>query len=175
VTGDSSALHRDLEERNVDLLIARIFKPVYQDHFDVETLCEDPYAVVAGIRNPWTRRRRVTLADIVDEPWVLPSADSLVGSFVVEAFRASGLHLPRATVVAFPVELRNSLLETGRFLTILPRSILRFPAIRSSRSCRSRCRRRAGRWNIHVEDPRAHPAAAFHRLRRRGREAVVKG
>jgi DNA-binding transcriptional LysR family regulator len=58
---------------------------------------------------------------------VLPPLDSLVGSFVVEAFRTSGLRPPRPTVLAFPVEVRTSLLETGRYLTILPRLMLRFP------------------------------------------------
>jgi DNA-binding transcriptional LysR family regulator len=47
---------------------------------------------------------------------------------VTEAFRASGLDLPRATVVTFPFAVRNSLLATGRYLTVLPSSLLRFPA-----------------------------------------------
>jgi DNA-binding transcriptional LysR family regulator len=64
----------------------------------------------------------------MNEPWALPPPDSLVGSFVVKAFRASGLDFPRATVVTFPHEVRNSLLATGRFLTVLPISVLRFPA-----------------------------------------------
>jgi DNA-binding transcriptional LysR family regulator len=127
VAGEGRALYRELEERNVDLLIARIFTADHRDHIEVEALCDDPYVVAAGVRNPWVRRRRLTLAEIVGEPWVLPSLDSLVGSFVVQAFRASGLPLPRATVLAFPVEVRTSLLETGRYLTILPRSMLRFP------------------------------------------------
>jgi DNA-binding transcriptional LysR family regulator len=127
VAGEGRALYRELEERNVDLLIARTFTADHQDHIEVETLCDDPYVVAAGVRSQWTRRRRLVLADIVDEPWVLPPLDSLVGSFVVEAFRASGLRLPHPTVLAFPVEVRTSLLETGRYLTILPRSMLRFP------------------------------------------------
>jgi hypothetical protein len=41
------------------------------------------------------------------------SLNSPVGSFVVEAFRASGLRLPHPTILAFPVEVRTSLLETA--------------------------------------------------------------
>lgn len=128
VTGEGRTLYRELEERNVDLLIGRIFTADHQDQIEVEALCNDPYVVAAGIRNPLARRRRLMLADIVDQPWVLPPLESLVGSFVVEAFHASGLRLPHATVLAFPVEVRTSLLETGRYLTILPRSMLRFPS-----------------------------------------------
>jgi DNA-binding transcriptional LysR family regulator len=109
LTGDARGLNRALEERNVDLLIARIFTADQQDHIAVETLCEDPYVVATGLHNPWAQRRRLTLADIVDEPWVLPPLDSPIGLFVAEAFRASGLRPPRATVLAFPVEVRTSL------------------------------------------------------------------
>ena len=60
---------------------ARVFKSLYHD----------PYVVAAGTTNRWTRQRRIKLAQLVDELWALPPPDSLVGSFVVEAFRASGL------------------------------------------------------------------------------------
>jgi DNA-binding transcriptional LysR family regulator len=57
---------------------------------------------------------------------VLPPPDRGLGPVFVEAFRAGGLDYPRAAVIAFPPEVRINLLATGRFLTILPRSILRF-------------------------------------------------
>ena len=46
---------------------------------------------------------------------------------VVEAFRANGLDYPRATVFTISPEARISLVATGRFLSIVPTSILRFP------------------------------------------------
>lgn len=44
----------------------------------------------------------------------------------MELFRASGLDYPRATVFTSPAAMRMSLLATGRFLTILLTSALRF-------------------------------------------------
>jgi DNA-binding transcriptional LysR family regulator len=38
----------------------------------------------------------------------------------VAAFRASGVEPPRPTVTTLSLNLRNTLLATGRFLTILP-------------------------------------------------------
>jgi DNA-binding transcriptional LysR family regulator len=63
------------------------------------------------------------------EPWVLPSPESSVGSFLAEAFQVQGLDFPPTAVVAFAYEIRVSLLATNRYLTILPESVLRFPAI----------------------------------------------
>jgi DNA-binding transcriptional LysR family regulator len=126
-TGEAVALRRDLSERRVDLLIVRRFGPFVEEQLNFETLYENPYVVAAGINNPWVRRRRIGLADLVGELWALPPPDSAVGSVAVEAFRASGLEVPHATVVAFAHEMRINLLRTGRYLTILPQSVLRVP------------------------------------------------
>ena len=98
------------------------------EQLNFEFLFESPYLVAAGARNPWVGRRRIGLAELMDEAWALPPLDSPVGSFVVDAFRASGVGLPRATVVATALEMRANLLKTGRYLTILPEFWLQFPA-----------------------------------------------
>ena len=92
-----------------------------------EVLYDEPQVVVVGAQNPWTRRRKIKLADLVDEPWTLPPLDTLFGSVVAEAFRASGLNVPRVTVVTSNVSVRNGLLATGRFLTMIQGSVLAFP------------------------------------------------
>jgi DNA-binding transcriptional LysR family regulator len=128
VTGEAVTLRRDLSERRVDLLIVRKFGPIADEQLSFEILYQNPYVVAAGATNPWVRRRRIELAELAGELWALPPPNSQVGSVAVEAFRASGLDFPRATVVAFAHELRINLLRTGRYLTVLPESLLRFPA-----------------------------------------------
>ena len=85
---------------------------------------------MAGAQSPWVRRRRIELADLVNEPWALPPPESATGSVAMEAFRASGLDYPRATVFTVPAEVRMGLVATGRFLTIFAASLLRFPTRR---------------------------------------------
>lgn len=130
VGAEAEALHRDLRERNIDLLVAWKFDPGGDADLAFEPLYNDRYAVVAGARNPWARRRRIELADVMDEPWALPPPDTVIGSVAEAAFRASGLKFPDVTVSTITPELRISLLTTGRFLTIFPTSILRFAARR---------------------------------------------
>jgi len=124
---DNEAMRRGLQERSFDLLIGRRFGPLADEQLDFETLYDNPYVVIAGANNPWVRRRKVKLAELLGEPWVLPPPDSAVGSFIGEAFRAEGLEPPRAAVVAYAYEVRVSLLATDRYLTTLPQSVLRFP------------------------------------------------
>src|SRR5712691_11422444 len=130
VVTETEGLHRELSERSVDLLIARRVGPIADEQLRFDALYDDSYVVVAGAQHPWVRRRRIELADLVNESWVLPPSQSALGSVFMEAFRASGLDYPRATVLTNPADLRISLLATGHFLTIFTSSVLRFPTRR---------------------------------------------
>src|ERR1051326_4667099 len=128
VTGYIDTLHRDLCERNVDLLIERRFAHIVDERMDFEFLFDESFVVAAGARNQWVRRRRIELADLASEPWVLPPPGSVIGSIAKEAFRAGRLDYPATTVVTDSPPVRVSLLATGRLATILPASALKFPA-----------------------------------------------
>lgn len=91
---DQFALYRELEARDVDLVIARLDGPASEDHVNAEVLYTEPIVVAVGLQSPWARRRRVDLAELVDEPWLLPPPGSFVSSFFADAFRACGLHPP---------------------------------------------------------------------------------
>lgn len=126
VAGPLKALHGELSERNIDLLIEQTFSPLADEQLGFEILFYDSYVVVAGAQNPWVRRRRIELAELVEESWALPPPESPFGSVAVKAFSAGGLAYPRATVFTLSAEVRTNLLATGRFLTIFPTSVLRF-------------------------------------------------
>ena len=123
----AEALHRDLSERNVDLLVARRFGDLEDERLDFEFLFEETYVIAAGAQNPLVRRRRIELAELVNEPWTLPPPSNALGVVAIEAFRASGLNYPPASVITSAPDMRISLLATGRFLSIFPDSVLKFP------------------------------------------------
>ena len=120
VTGDLSTLLMEVSARNVEFAISRLFDEVALTDMETELLFHDPYAVMAGANNAWLRRRRFKLADLLGEPWVIPPYDTVQGRQNAAAFRASGVEPPRPTVTTLSLNLRNTLLATGRFLTILP-------------------------------------------------------
>jgi DNA-binding transcriptional LysR family regulator len=113
---ETSTLHRELSERKIDLLIARRVGLFTNEKFGFEFLYDSSFVVVAGARNPWVRRRRIALAELVNEPWVLPSPEDVLGPAYLEPFRASGLDYPRTTVFAAPPGVRLNLLASGAFL-----------------------------------------------------------
>jgi DNA-binding transcriptional LysR family regulator len=115
-----------LEQRDVDLLVQRVVTPLAEDHLQAEVLFADRLFVIAGIGNPWARRRRVTLADLMDEPWALPPRGNISHEWVTEAFAAAGLELPRAAMVTTTGPARIALVAKGRFLALASETVLRF-------------------------------------------------
>ena len=93
---------------------------------DAEILYDEPLVVVAGVSSTWAQRRKIRLAELVDAEWVLSPFDSLYGSVAAEAFRAAGLNVPRATVFSTSTPVRSAMLASGRFLSIVRASIVRF-------------------------------------------------
>ncbi|MGN6570167.1 MAG: LysR family transcriptional regulator [Pseudolabrys sp.] len=130
-SGYMGALHKELAERKVDLLVVRSPGGAEDPQFCFERLFDESYVVVSGAQNPWARRRRVGIKDLANEPWVLPPADSVIGGIIAEAFRGSGLSAPQPAVVTDCPHMRVSLLATGRFVTVFPASSFKFLAKRS--------------------------------------------
>jgi DNA-binding transcriptional LysR family regulator len=126
VTGDSATLYPQLAARDVELIISRMPGPVGEE-YSADVLFHDRSVVVTGADNPLCNRRKLTLAELVNERWALGPLDSLSGAVQAEIFRTCGLPMPPLTVTTVSVNLRNELLATGRFLTIFPGFSLRLP------------------------------------------------
>jgi DNA-binding transcriptional LysR family regulator len=127
VTAGAVALYQQLAERNVELVVAAIAGGVPEE-FVVERLLDDSLVVAAGVKNPWMRRRRIDLAELVEEPWTLPPRDSFGNALITEAFRASGLEPPESAILTASRNLRERLMATGRYLSISSRYSVTPPA-----------------------------------------------
>src|SRR5215510_1888823 len=91
-----------------------------------EPLFDEPNVVVAGSESRWAKRRNLRLADLIGEPWVLAQPGSLARSLHEEVFRMSGVETPSATVVTVSLHLYMRMIETGRWLGLVPAYVMRF-------------------------------------------------
>jgi DNA-binding transcriptional LysR family regulator len=123
-----------LRDRSLDIVVLRVRWPfpedTLMDELNIEELFDDETVVVAGVESRWARRRKINLADLLDEDWILPPANTTNSIVLMDAFRAQGLRLPRVSFVSFSVTLRTSLLASGRYLSVMPRSMMRLYADR---------------------------------------------
>jgi DNA-binding transcriptional LysR family regulator len=120
-------LYDQLRERRIELAFSGDSALDPQEDIDAEVLFEEPLAVAASAENPWLRRRRVGLADLVNEPWTWSPPGTVIDRLMVEAFRAGGIEPPRATVYTDAINVRIRLAATRGFLTVVPASMLSFP------------------------------------------------
>jgi len=129
VTGtDAITLCAMLRERKLDFVVGRVPSAVFGEDLISEFLFDDRLHVVAGAESRWARRRKVDLAELCGEPWLMTESDNIAMGLITEGFRSAGLTPPAPQVVSNSIPLRLWLIETGRFLGILPDSTLRFAA-----------------------------------------------
>jgi DNA-binding transcriptional LysR family regulator len=125
VDADSATLlARELPDRRVELAIVPLAGAFVSEELEATILFRDALRLVVGTKSRWAIRRRVTLADLTDEPWCV--ASSAVGSLIAEAFRTSGLRMPRVAMTTTTAHLLFELLESGRFVGHFGDRLLQF-------------------------------------------------
>lgn len=124
VTGDGGTLYKNVLDKSIEVAICRMMGPLPEE-LAAEVVFHNSLVVLSSAKNPLTRRRKLTLADLMDEPWALPPAESFFSTLIDDVFRANGHQPPRSTVATLSEYMRNDLLATGRFLTVLPGFMLK--------------------------------------------------
>jgi DNA-binding transcriptional LysR family regulator len=131
--GDPPTLQRrDLIGRKVELGIMRTASQNLDERLEATVLYHDRLRVVAGMRSPWATRRKISLADLVEERWCLPPAEHPVGLLVADAFRRVGLKPPAASVIVGSAQCTSNLVAKGQYLGVLGSMFLHFrpPSVR---------------------------------------------
>jgi DNA-binding transcriptional LysR family regulator len=121
-----------LRNREIDLMFGRVAGPLREPDICEEVLFEDSLIIVVGQQHHLASRRRLSLADLMNEGWILGEAPNVVQSLIIEAFRDHGLELPRTSVASTSPHLVFQLLATAGYVTVTPRSLWQFNPQRSS-------------------------------------------
>jgi len=116
----------ELHERKVDLVLAPLLRDAAQarlrDQLRAEVLFNDRFTLVVGEKSKWARRRKLQLADVVNDPWIMPPLDALDAYFPTAGFTSAGV--PNFVITTLSHHVRMNLVGSGRFITALPRSVL---------------------------------------------------
>ncbi|HEY7665957.1 MAG TPA: LysR family transcriptional regulator [Xanthobacteraceae bacterium] len=117
---------RGLRERRYDLILGRGGLSTHEapaKDLEIETLFNDRLVIVAGAESKWVRRRKIDLADLVDEPWIMQEAETGNYRLLARAFQARGLPLPNANLVTLSMSVITHFLDRGPYLTAIPYSV----------------------------------------------------
>jgi DNA-binding transcriptional LysR family regulator len=126
---------RELRERKYDLILGRGLPPRAEeaslDDLNIEILFDDQLVIAAGAQSKWAApRRKIDLAELVDEPWIMQAPHTWNYRNLAEACHARGLAMPRASLVTLSMSVITHFLADGRFITAMPRSVAYFKSLK---------------------------------------------
>lgn len=136
LTGDSQHIvGHFLRERLIEFAVVRPPSLHLPPGLVGEHLFVDRFLVVVGAGHRYAYRRKMALADLMEESWITSEAESTAQSPLARAFEAQGLEMPAPRLRTGSINLRLRLLATGKWVTLMPRSIFSFmPASRLIRA-----------------------------------------
>src|SRR5262249_5194562 len=91
----------------------------------MEILYDDKVIVAASAHSKWARRRKIDLAELIEEPWILSGPAAWTHPFIEKIFAAAGLSHPNPRIATGSIILRARLIADSPYLGIFLTSVLR--------------------------------------------------
>jgi DNA-binding transcriptional LysR family regulator len=117
---------RDLRDRKYDLILGRWSLQTEDgsaDDLNIELLFDDPLVIATGATSKWAARRKIDLAELVEEPWIMQGPQTWNYRTLAEVCQTRGLAMPRASLVTLSISVIAHFLASGQFVTAMPRSV----------------------------------------------------
>ncbi len=127
---DSPHLVGRLLKGELDIAVARVLGSHIADDLVFEALAGETHRVIAGAAHPLAGKRRLKLSDLVDQPWILPPAGSILRNRIDSMFIHRGLRLPRNLVETASIPVITSLLQSAPMVSALQEETV-YPYCRS--------------------------------------------
>lgn len=129
VVADNDVLVPQLREGKLDLIFNVLADAGYAGCVQ-ERLFDDEFIVCAAVAHRLSARKRVTLADLTEEEWVLSAPAVLNVLHLQRVFREHGLPPPRMAIEARPIRLRLQICAATALLSFNAKRMLRLVAPR---------------------------------------------
>ncbi|RWU23265.1 LysR family transcriptional regulator [Pseudomonas alkylphenolica] len=122
--GQMDQLFPALAVGEVDLVVGRVPDDWRWHHessqLEAVVLYGEELAVVTGAQHPLTGQVPVSLAALLDYPWVLPTRDSLLRRTVDRLFDEAGLEAPSNVVESLSILTNLSLMQDQQTVAVMP-------------------------------------------------------
>lgn len=123
IEGAHEMLAGALRRGEIDLMLGRVTGGAQMDDLDYEVLYGDEFRVVCGRKNPLARARRLRLASLADERWILPPPTMpLRQRFDIQFMAQAGVR-PHNAIESVSLLTNLSLLQEARMLAVMPADI----------------------------------------------------
>ncbi|EKD61248.1 MAG: LysR family transcriptional regulator, partial [uncultured bacterium] len=128
IEGTNDVLMPLLRAGELDLVIGRL--PAFSSGSGIaeEMLCEDYAQIVVRKDHPLLAQSGLTLASLIDQPWILPRQETSLRRQIDEGFRQQGLRAPANIVESVSILTNRALVLRSDYLAVWPVQLARFEA-----------------------------------------------
>jgi DNA-binding transcriptional LysR family regulator len=128
-TGDPTTLVADLRNGALDIHVnIKDRQASHREDIIEEPLYDEEDAIYASANHRLAKRKQVTLADLAQERWALPSPDSAIVQLLTQAFATVGLPPPKQAVETSYLPARYYLVAATDLLAYSSKAIVEHAA-----------------------------------------------
>jgi DNA-binding transcriptional LysR family regulator len=114
-----------LDDRTLDIVLARETEHRLSVNFTEEKVMTDPLALVCGPQHTLATRKRLNWEDLNDMPWVLPIQGTSTHLLLENLLSEHGVTMGHGCVESISLAVNTTLLQTSSFLGLMPLAYVR--------------------------------------------------
>jgi DNA-binding transcriptional LysR family regulator len=123
IEGASDTMFSELLAGKIDMLVGRVW-PGEEPDVMTDMLYDSTFRLYVRAEHPLAKRKRLTLKDAVEYPWILPPPSARTRGVIEDLFRQSGLNLPIHPVETSSYQVVRALMLESDVVVPLPIEVL---------------------------------------------------
>ncbi|WP_296258264.1 MULTISPECIES: LysR family transcriptional regulator [unclassified Pseudomonas] len=112
-----------LDDKKLDLAVARFTDESQQQVYDFHALAPEPFCMVVNSRHPLTERAQTPLKELGNWPWILYPVGTPIRARMEQAFAKAGIATPKNTIDTISMQTFLQVLQSGPMIAMLPASM----------------------------------------------------
>jgi DNA-binding transcriptional LysR family regulator len=119
----SDHLMEMLDDKKLDLAVARYTDENQQQVYDFQALAPEPFCMVVNSRHPLTELQETPLQELGKWPWILYPVGTPIRARMEQAFAQAGIATPKNTIDTISMQTFLQVLQSGPMIAMLPASM----------------------------------------------------
>lgn len=119
----SDHLMEMLDDKKLDLAVARYTNENQQQVYDFQPLAPEPFCMVVNSRHPLTELDEAPLQELGKWPWILYPVGTPIRARMEQAFAQAGIATPKNTIDTISMQTFLQVLQSGPMIAMLPASM----------------------------------------------------
>jgi DNA-binding transcriptional LysR family regulator len=119
----SDVLLQMLQQGKLDIVLGRVPHPGEHPDIEFEVVDNEALSVVAGVHHPLSQARRLELADLASQAWILQPPNSPMRQLLELAFQEAGIPSPANLLETASILATTTLLQGTEMISVVPTTV----------------------------------------------------